>query len=202
MFILLNLIKRLIDKNMIRTIKYFKNNRTLYFAIGVTLAFFLYITFILSHVSSCFALDVGINSLGLSFYYTKDMVQNFFEVRTQEQLLCYSQFLQIWDAIFAVVYTLMYISWIRYFFKNKPLFLIIPIFGMIADWAENYVELLMLETYLNLSSISEILVSLGSGINSLKWALSILTYLIILIGIMITLKIFLTKLIFRKKTPQ
>ena len=183
-------------------IKYSKNQRTLYFAIGFTLAFFLYITFILGHVSSCFTLDVGANSLGLSFYYTKDMVQNFFESRTQEQLLCYSQFLQIWDAIFAFVYTLMYASWILYFFKNKRLFLIIPILGMIADWAENYVELLMIKAYLNLSPISEIFVSLGSGINSFKWILSILTYLIILIGIMITLKIFLTNLIFIKKTPQ
>jgi len=121
------------------------------------------------------------------------MVQNFFEARNQEQLLCYSQFLKIWDAIFTFVYTLMYISWIRHFFKNKPLFLIIPIFGMIADWAENYIELLMLETYLNSSLISEVIVSLGSGINSFKWSLLILTYLIILFGIMITLKIFLTK---------
>ena len=80
--------------------------------------------------------------------------------------------------------------------------MIITILGMIADWSENYVELLMLETYLNSSPISEILVSLGSGINSFKWSLSILTYLIILIGIMITLKIFLTNSIFRKKTPQ
>ena len=128
------------------------------------------------------------------------MVQNFFEVRTQEQLFCYSQFLKIWDAIFAFVYTLMYAFWIRYFFKNKSLFLIIPILGMIADWSENYVELLMLATYLNSSPISEIFVSLGSGINSFKWTLSILTYLIILIGVMITLKIYLTNLIFRNKT--
>tara|TARA_B000000460_G_C21312922_1_gene305159 strand:+ start:73 stop:594 length:522 start_codon:yes stop_codon:yes gene_type:complete len=168
-------------------------NRTLYFAIGFTLAFFLYITFVLSPFGSCFAVDVGSNSLGLSFSYSKEMVQNFFESRNQEQLLCYSQFLQIWDAIFAFVYTLMYASWILYFFKNKRLFLIIPIFGMIADWAENYVELLMLETYFNSSSISETLVSLGSGINSFKWVLSSLTYLIILFGIIITLKIFLTK---------
>ena len=130
------------------------------------------------------------------------MVQNFFEVRTQEQLFCYSQFLKIWDAIFAFVYTLMYASWIRYFFKNKSLFLIIPILGMIADWVENYVELLMLDIYLNSNLISEIFVSLGSVINSFKWTLSILTYLIILIGIMITLKIFLTNLIFRKKTQK
>jgi len=184
---------------MIRSIKYFNNHRTLYFAIGSTLVMSLYVKFILGHFSRCFTLDVGANSLGLSFYYTKDMVQNFFEVRTQEQLFCYSQFLKIWDAIFAVVYTLMYASWIMYFFKNKRLFLIMPILAMIADWAENYLELLMLETYLNSSPISEIFVSLGSGINSFKWILSILTYLIILIGIMISLKIFLTNSIFRKK---
>ena len=154
---------------------------------------FLYVKFVLGHFSRCFILDVGANSLGLSFYYTIDMVQNFFESRTRGQLLCYSQFLQIWDTFFAFVYTLMYVSWIMYFFKNKRLYLIIPIFAMIADWAENYVELLMLETYLNSSSISKILVALGSGINSFKWSLSILTYLIILIGIMSTLKIFLTK---------
>ena len=174
-------------------IKYSKNQRTLYFAIGFTLVFFLYITFILGHLSSCFTLDVGANSLGLSFSYTEDMVQNFFESRTQEQLLCYSQFLQIWDAIFAFVYTLMHASWIKYFFKNNRLFLIIPILAMIADWAENYLELLMLETYLNSSPISEIFVSLGSGINSIKWVLSSLTYLIILVGIIIILKNFLTK---------
>ena len=173
--------------------KYFKNHRTLYLAIGTALAMSLYVKFILVPYSRCFTLDAGTNSLGFSFYYTIDMVQNFFESRTRMQLLCYNQFLQIWDTIFALVYTLMYVSWIMYFFKNKRLFLIIPILTMIADWAENYVESLMLKTYLNSSSISETLVSLGSGINSLKWSLLILTYLIIFIGIMNTLKLFLTK---------
>ncbi len=130
---------------MIRTIKYFKNNRNLYLAIGFTLVFFLYLTYILVPFSSCFKLDAGSNSLGISFSYTKEMVQNFFESRTQGQLLCYSEFLQIWDVLFAIVYTLMYTSWIVYFFNNKRLFLIIPILCMIADWAENYVESFMLE---------------------------------------------------------
>ena len=47
-----------------------------------------------------------------------------------------------------------------YFFQNKPLFLVIPIFSMIADWAENYIELLMLKNYLNSNLISETLVVL------------------------------------------
>jgi hypothetical protein len=168
-------------------------NRTLYLAIGLTLAFFLYITLVLGSTGNCFAVDVGSNSLGLSFSYTKEMVQNFFESRDQEQLLCYRQFLLIWDTIFALIYTLMYASWIMYLFNEKRLFLIIPVLGMLADWAENYTEILMLNTYLNSNPVSETLVSIGSGINSFKWVLSSLTYLIILVGIMTLLKIFLTK---------
>jgi hypothetical protein len=64
---------------------------------------------------------------------------------------------------------------------------------MIADWSENYFELIMLKTYLNSGQISETLVSIGSGINSFKLILSSITYLIILIGIIIKLKTVLTK---------
>jgi len=170
-----------------------KSKRTLYFAIGFTVAFMLYITFALSPAGSCFKVEAGPNSLGLSFSYTKDMVQSFFESRSQEQLICYSQFLQIWDAVFAIIYTLMYASWIMYFFNKKRLLTLIPVLGMISDWSENYVELLMIKTYLNSGPISEIFVSLGSGINSFKWVLSSLTYLIILVGIIIAIRNFLTK---------
>ena len=174
-------------------ITYLKKNQILYLAIGFTIVFAFYIIYILAPFSICFKLDSGVNSLGLSFSYSLEMVQKFFESRTLEQLLCYSKFLQIWDAIFAFVYTLMYASWIMYFFNNRRLLLIIPILCMIADWAENYVELVMLKTYLNSGSISETLVSIGSGMNSFKLILSSITYLIILIGIIIKLKIFLTK---------
>ncbi|MEY4571146.1 MAG: hypothetical protein RLZ10_339 [Bacteroidota bacterium] len=178
---------------MNKTLNFFKNNRTLYLAVGFTFVFFLYANYILAPFGSCFKIDTGANSLGLSFSYTLEMVQKFFESRNQEQLLCYREFLHIWDAIFAFVYTLMYASWIVFFLNKKRLFLIIPVLCMIADWAENYVELIMLEAYLKSSPISETVVSLGSGINSFKWLLSSMTYLIILVGIIITLKTFLTK---------
>ena len=174
--------------------KNFKNYRALYFAIGSTLVFFLYLIFALIPASSCFRLDIGSNSLGLSFSYTKDMVESFFETRTQDQLICYSQFLQIWDIIFSLVSTVMFGSWIVCLFKSKRIFLIAPtILGMIADWSENYIELLMIETYLNSSTISKTLVSLGSGINSFKFVMISLTYLIILIGIIVALKNLLKK---------
>ena len=181
---------------MTKIINNFKNYKILYLAIGFTLIFFSYLTLALVPLSSCFRLDTGPNSLGLSFSYTKEMVNNFFESRNQDQLICYSQFLQIWDPIFAIISSMMFGSWILCLFKNKRLFLIIPnIMNMIADWLENYTELLMIETYLTSGMISKTLVSLGSGINSFKFLMIGLSYLIILTGIIMALKFFLINII-------
>ncbi len=178
---------------MTNTIQGSGSKKILYVAIGSTAAFILYITFALTPAGLCFNVDSGPNSLGLSFSYTKGMVLSFFESRSQEQLLCYSQFLQIWDAIFALIYTLMYASWIVCLFNNKMWLALIPVIGMISDWSENYIELIMIKTYTNAGAISETLVSLGSGINSFKWVVSSLTYLVILIGIIIAIKNFFSK---------
>ena len=169
-----------------------KNKSILYFALGSTLAFILYLSLILNPASACFRLDSGSNSLGLSFSYTLEVVLDFFAARNQEQLLCYSQFLKVWDIIFAMIYTLMYGSWILYLL-NKKIFLIVPILGMIADWSENFSELLMIESYVTSGSISQSLISIGSGINSFKWIMSSLTYLIVIIGIIVAIKTFMTR---------
>ena len=178
---------------MTTTIQGSRNKNILYFAIGFTLVFIFYISFILMPQSSCFRIDIGTNSLGLSIY-NMEMVQGFFQVRDQAQLACYSQFLKLWDIIFAVISTAIFGSWIVYLFKNKRLLLLAPtVLGMIADWSENFVELLMLETYLNSGIISETLVLLGSGLNLFKLTTIGLTYLIILTGIIIAIRNFLTR---------
>ena len=177
---------------MSRTVINPKNKSILYFALGSTLAFILYISLAINPASSCFRVDSGSNSLGLSFSYTLDMVLDFFAARNQEQLLCYSQFLKVWDIIFAMIYTLMYGSWILYLL-NKKIFLIVPTLGMIADWSENFSELLMIESYVTSGSISQSLISIGSGINSFKWIMSSLTCLIVIIGIIVAIKTFMTR---------
>ena len=165
----------------------FQKNKNFYLAIGSTVLFILYIVFFLRDISSCFFIEDGNRSLGLSFYYTKEMVQNFFEIRNQEQLVCYNEFLIFWDIIFAVIYTVMYSLWIALLLK-KIILLIIPFLTMIGDWAENYSEILMLEMYLKSDFISENLVIIGSGINSSKWIFFYLTYLLILIGLILKIK--------------
>ena len=177
-----------VDSGIITKEKPSESRRTLYLAIGSTLAFSLYSVLILDPVGKCFRLEDSSNSLGLTFSYTLQMVQDFFELRSQDQLDCYSEFLQIWDVIFAIIYATMYGSWIMYFFHSRRILLVVPILAMVADWAENFVEIMMINSYLESNSISETLVSVGSGINMIKWIFLSLTYLIVLTGIVVKIK--------------
>ncbi|MDG1549322.1 MAG: hypothetical protein P8Q94_04640 [Candidatus Poseidoniaceae archaeon] len=169
------------------------NRRTLYLAIGSTLAFSLYSVLILDPVGKCFRLEDSSNSLGLTFSYTLQMVQDFFELRSQDQLGCYKKFLQIWDVIFAIIYASMYCFWIMYFFHERRIIMVVPLLAMVADWAENFIEIMMINSYLDSNTISQKLVSVGSGINMFKWIFLSLTYLILLIGIAKKIKSALVK---------
>ena len=166
----------------------YATRRILYMALGSTLAFMLYSLLVLAPAGKCFKVDEGSNSLGLTFSYTLGIVQEFFESRSTSQLDCYSEFLQIWDVMFAIIYTSMYCFWIMYFFQNRRILLVIPLLGMVADWSENIVEIMMINSYLDSNTISETLVSVGSGLNMFKWIMSTLTYLVIFAGIGIKIK--------------
>ena len=125
------------------------NRRILFLATGSTVAFMMYSFLILEPVGKCFMVEDGSNSLGLTFSYTLQVVQDFFEVRTQDQLDCYVEFLQLWDVMYAVVYASMYCFWIMYFYHDRRLFLLVPVLAMVADWAENFVEIMMINAYLD-----------------------------------------------------
>ena len=157
------------------------------------MAFILYSTLVLDPAGKCFRIEGGSNSLGLTFTYTLQMVQDFFELRSQNQLDCYKEFLQIWDVIFAVVYASMYGFWVMYFFNNHRWLLIAPVLAMVADWIENIAEILMISSYQDSNTISGTLVSVGSGINMVKWVMLSLTYLILLTGIVVKMRSFLGK---------
>ena len=164
------------------------NRRILFLATGSTVAFMMYSFLILEPVGKCFMVEDGSNSLGLTFSYSLQMVQDFFEVRTQNQLDCYVEFLQLWDVMYAVVYASMYCFWIMYFYHDRRLFLLVPVLAMVADWAENIVEIMMINAYLDSNTISETLVSVGSGLNMIKWVFFSLIYLILAVGIRTKIK--------------
>jgi hypothetical protein len=167
-------------------------NRTLSVAILSTLIMVLYAQFILGHFSNCFSIDEEANSLGLSFGYSTAEVYAFFDVRTEGQLLCYTNFLRVWDSIFPLLYTTMYLCWTIYLFKRWLFLSIIPVMHMITDWLENYYEISMVNEYLRVGEISDQLVSTSSIITMTKWGLSVLTYTILVSGIIYKLKLYIT----------
>ena len=176
------------DSEEIKESESHATRRMLYMALGSTLAFILYSFLVFAPAGNCFKVDDGSNSLGLTFSYTLQMVQDFFESRSTSQLDCYSEFLQIWDIMYAIIYTSMYCFWILYFFQNRRILLVIPLLCMVTDWAENIIEIMMINSYVDSNTISETLVSVGSGLNMMKWTMSTLTYLMIFTGIAIKIK--------------
>ncbi len=174
--------------------EFFKRYRDLVLAVLATIVMIVYAQFVLGHFSKCFLLVNGHNSLGLTFGYSQSQILSFFNSREIDQLFCYGRFIRVWDTVFPVIYTAMYILWIRFFFKNKNYLLILPLIRMLTDWAENYTELNMLEQYLNTGNISDDTAFWGSGLTLFKWGLSLLIYLMILLGITIRIIPFLKRL--------
>ncbi len=170
-------------------------NLVLYLAILATLSMVLYAQFILGHYSECFRIENTVNSLGLSFGYSARDVMTFFESRSKQQLNCYIEFLSKWDTIFPLLYTAMNSLWIIYLLKKRLFLIIIPLIQMLCDWTENYLEVSMVNNYLNSGLIPEDLIFYGSSTTILKWILSILTYTIIVAGIIIRFTFFLRRVL-------
>ena len=157
--------------------------KRLFVAILLTLAMVLYAQFILGHFSTCFFVEGGPNSLGLLVGYSVTDVFNFLEIRTEEQLRCYVDFLKIWDTLFPMLYTAMHVSWLMFLFRKWFYPAFIPFLHMVADWGENYIEISFVHHYLDMGRLPEAFVSAGSFITITKWVLSLLTYVIIIYGI-------------------
>lgn len=153
----------------------------------------VYAQFVLGHFSQSFAVENGLNSLGLSFGYSNEDVLLFLESRSIQQLHGYVDFLKVWDTIFPLVYTLMYTLWIMYFFRKSRYLIIIPCMHMLADWIENYIEVSMVNQYIDIGALNETLVAQGSFVTMTKWVLSMLTYGIIVFGVIRTLKYALSR---------
>lgn len=165
-----------------------KNRNILLAALGFSLLMVLYAQFILGYFSKCYVTESGPDSLGLLFGYGSEDVAAFLKFRSEKQLQCYIRFLRVWDMIFPVIYTLMYVFWFRYFFKSWMLLSILPMLHMIADWAENYTEILMVNSYLNSAMIIQKLVNGGSALTTVKWVLSFITYGFIVYGIVMKIR--------------
>jgi len=153
------------------------------FASFFTLAMIAYAAFVFGHFSTCFVLEGGPNALGLSFGYSYTEALTFFELRNDDQILCYRNFILIWDNIFPLIYGLMYFGWFSVLFKNKWIIVALPILRSAADWVENIIEIAITDQFRTVGTITEELVIWGSASSIFKWGLSIVVYGVIVYGV-------------------
>lgn len=154
----------------------------------------LYAQFVLGFNSKCFYVEEGVNSLGLLMGYDVHDVLAFFELRTTGQLVCYREFVRLYDSVFPVIYTVMYVFWLRFLLPKWRVLLIFPLVHMLLDWSENYFEILMIDAYLMKSDLTEGLVAMASNLTIAKWLLSGATYLLILSGFYLRIRYLIKKI--------
>ncbi|MFK8036964.1 MAG: hypothetical protein AB8B74_01645 [Crocinitomicaceae bacterium] len=177
---------------------YFYQKSTLILSIIISVAVFFYMYFIMMESGKCFEIEGHeINSLGLSFGFSYEVVENFFSIRSKEMLTCFRDFNLIWDSIFCLLYGLMYMIWISFLFKaystKLKMLNLLPLLQTIFDWLENSQLESISNTVLLDTNISEFTVSLASIFSIAKWIVAGLVFIIVLIGIGIKIKDYFSK---------
>lgn len=156
-----------------------------------TILFTGYLIF-LSNYGKSFEVSGGkVKSLGATFGFGAEDVTGFFTERTDQMIISYINFNQVWDFLFAVIYGLMYVIWLSVIYKPYSqklwFFNLIPFVQVIFDWIENISLASLSKAYLAEENISNSTLTLASTSSSLKWVVSILVYLLIIFGIVLRL---------------
>ena len=167
--------------------RFFYQKSTLIVAIALTALSFSYLFLVLMDMGKCFAVETGSQSLGTSFGFSYEAVQQFFSLRTPEMVVCYRQFNAIWDNLFALLYGLMYVAWVSFLFKPhaaKVKWLnLLPALQTVCDWVENLTLVELADAFLAGEALSTVAVNLASSASMAKWVISSLVFGLILIGI-------------------
>lgn len=177
---------------------FFYKQSTWLIAIALTTVTFGYLFFVMMDVAKCFEVaDSSVGSLAISFGFSAEMVEQFLSIRTAEMLDCYIELNRLWDNIFALLYGFMYAAWLSVIFKPfqakwKALNLL-PFLQTVFDWIENFNLANAASAYLAETPIPSLAVQVGSYANMIKWTVSGLVFLAILVGIVLRIRSALSK---------
>ena len=166
---------------------FFYRKSTLLNTIIITAITFGYLFLVFLDAAKCFEVDSSNISLGTSFGFSTMNVQEFFSIRNSKMINCYQEFLSIWDNIFALLYGLMYVGWLSFIlkpFQNKCKAMnLLPFTQTIFDWLENLKLYRIANNYLESGKIMASDVQIASIFNQIKWSVTGMVFLLILIGI-------------------
>ena len=147
-----------------------------------------YLVFFLTGKGTAFEVaNSTVRSLGTSLGFGQAEILAFFAERSDRMIDAYISFNQIWDTLFGLIYGLMYVIWVSVLFRPYSqrfgVLNLLPFGQVVFDWLENYALAALSNQFLADGAISSSTALIASTASAIKWAFSLLVYLVILVGI-------------------
>jgi hypothetical protein len=157
-------------------------------ALVATAVFAAYLVVVLTGKGTAFAVaDSSVRSLGTSLGFGQAEILAFLTERSDQMILAYIEFNQVWDTLFGLIYGVMYVVWVSVLFKpysqKVGILNLLPFGQVIFDWVENFALSALSSQYLADGTISSSVALLASTSSAIKWGFSLLVYVVIVVGI-------------------
>jgi hypothetical protein len=157
-------------------------------ALVATAVFAAYLVVVLTGKGTAFAVaDSSVRSLGTSLGFGQAEILAFLTERSDEMILAYIEFNQVWDTLFGLIYGVIYVVWVSVLFKpysqKVGILNLLPFGQVIFDWVENFALSALSSQYLADGTISSSVALLASTSSAIKWGFSLLVYVVIVVGI-------------------
>ena len=171
-----------------RASKFFYTKSNLVTGLLATSVFAGYLVFFLTGKGTAFEVaNSTVRSLGTSLGFGQAEILAFFAERSDRMIDAYISFNQIWDTLFGLIYGLMYVIWVSVLFKPYSqrfgVLNLLPFGQVVFDWLENYALAALSNQFLADGAISSSTALIASTASAIKWAFSLLVYVVILVGI-------------------
>ena len=181
-----------------RVSQFFYARSSLITALIATAIFVGYLFFVLTAQGKAFAVaNSTVRSLGTSLGFGQAEILAFLSERSDQMISAYVNFNLVWDTLFGLIYGIMYVIWVSVLFKpNSQRFGILnllPFGQVIFDWLENACLAALSNQYLADGTVSSSTALLASTFSAIKWVFSLLTYVVILAGIVIRIRMALKR---------
>jgi hypothetical protein len=170
--------------------EFFYTKSNLVTALLATSVFAGYLLFFLTGKGKAFEVaSSSIKSLGTSLGFGKVEILAFLAERSDQMINDYISFNQVWDSLFALIYGVMYVTWVSILFKpysqKFKVLNLLPFAQVLFDWFENFSLVALSKQYLVDGTISSSTALFASTSSSIKWVFSLLVYAVILVGAVI-----------------
>ena len=173
-----------------RASRFFYTKSNLISALLATSVFVGYLLFFLTGKGKAFEVaNSSIKSLGTSLGFGQVEILAFLAERSDQMINAYINFNQVWDSLFALIYGVMYVTWVSILFKPYSkkfrVLNLLPFAQVLFDWFENFSLAALSKQYLADGSVSSSTALIASTSSSIKWVFSLLVYGVILVGAVI-----------------